>query len=62
MEKDWNARGDQAESERLRDWLETQSTVLGFWMERLSDRADDERIKQLQAHKRNLERLLSNFA
>ncbi len=61
MESDWNARGDQAETERLRDWLETQRTVIGFWMDRLSDRIDEDRFTQLQAHQRDLERLLGSF-
>lgn len=61
MENDWNARGDQAERERLRDWLETQRTVISFWVDRMADRADEARIEQLQAHQRDIERLLGTL-
>ena len=39
MECDWNARGDLAETERLKDWLESQACVMSFWMDRLVETA-----------------------
>ena len=61
MERDWNARGDTAETERLRDWLESQSTVMAFWMDRLVERADDVLLARLASHRRHLEQLIGSL-
>lgn len=58
MEADWNARGDTAETERMRDWLESQSSVLGFWMERLVDQGNLDLMARLETHRRNLQGLI----
>lgn len=61
MEHDWNARGDLAENERLRDWLESQSSVLGFWMDRLTEKGDDQLVSRLETHLAQLEALIGNL-
>lgn len=61
MEQDWNARGDLAENERLRDWLESQSSVLGFWMDRLTAKGDDQLVSRLETHLEQLETLIGNL-
>lgn len=58
MEQDWQARGDTAQSERLRDWLESQSSVLGFWIDRLIESGDAEMLGRLESHRRELQGLL----
>ena len=61
MEQDWNARGDLAENERLRDWLESQSSVLGFWMDRLTAKGDDQLVSRLETHLEQLDSLIGNL-
>lgn len=62
MEADWNARGDTAQTERLKDWLESQRTVLAFWKDRLTDAADDRMLCQVERHERNLEQLIGSLS
>ena len=57
MESDWNARGDIAQSERLKDWLETQSSVLNFWMDRLIEQGDELMMARLESHRKDLQGL-----
>lgn len=59
MEKDWHARGDLAETERLKDWLESQSAIMSFWMDRLVERADETTLSRLEAHKQRLAQLIT---
>lgn len=54
MEQDWNARGDVAESERMRDWIETQARVADFWLERCLERSDTENVTHLNAFRDEL--------
>ena len=61
MECDWNARGDLAETERLKDWLESQACVMSFWMERLVETADDVMLERLSAHRDELDRLIGTL-
>lgn len=61
MENDWNARGDLAENERLRDWLESQSSVLGFWRDRLTAKGDVQLVSKLESHLAQLESLIGNL-
>jgi hypothetical protein len=58
MESDWNARGDIAQSERLKDWLETQSSVLNFWMDRLIEQGDELMMARLESHRKDLQGLI----
>ena len=61
MEQDWNARGDLAEAERLKDWLESQQTVLGFWVNRLLEQGDTETLSRLEGHRQGLNQLLRSL-
>ncbi len=61
MEQDWHARGDLAQTERLRDWLESQACVLGFWMDRLAAQGDAGMMGRLEAHRRDLQSLLEQL-
>ena len=61
MERDWNARGDIAQSERLRDWLESQSSVLSFWMDRLIEQGDELMMARLEAHRNDLQGLIGTL-
>lgn len=58
MEQDWHARGDMAQSERLRDWLESQTSVLGFWIDRMLESGDADMLNQLEHHRNELQGLL----
>ncbi len=62
MESDWHARGDMAETERLKDWLESQRAVMAFWMDRLIERSDVETLKQVEDHQRYLNRLIGQLS
>lgn len=61
MEQDWNARGDLAEAERLKDWLESQVNVLSFWRDRLVERSDFATLSRLEQHKQNLDQLIGSL-
>lgn len=61
MEKDWHARGDLAEAERLKDWLESQATIMSFWIDRMVERADEKTLSQLEAHKQGLTQLITQL-
>lgn len=61
MEQDWLARGDTAEKERLKDWLESQSNVMRFWMDRLVERSDHATIARLEAHRKDLDQLIGSL-
>lgn len=58
MENEWNARGDTANAERLRDWLESQSSVIGFWMDRVIEQGDTGLMARLEDHRKHLQGLI----
>ncbi|MAI90463.1 hypothetical protein [Ponticaulis sp.] len=62
MESDWNARGDMAQTERLREWLESQNSVLSFWMDRLVEDGNADMLTRLEGHQRELEGLLGQLS
>ena len=62
MESDWNARGDMAQTERLREWLERQDSVLSFWMDRLVEDGNADMLTRLEGHQRELEGLLGQLS
>ena len=58
MEQDWDARGDMAQSERLRDWLESQLSVLAFWSDRMLEKGNSEMLCRIEAHRKHLQGLI----
>ena len=61
MERDWNARGDEAQNERLKDWLESQACILSFWMDRLIENTDEATLSRLEAHRHDLHQLIGSL-
>ena len=54
MEHDWHARGGLAEKERLKDWLESQNCILGFWINRVAEKGDIAMLDRLLDHRRQI--------
>ncbi|MAK62642.1 MAG: hypothetical protein CMK09_16860 [Ponticaulis sp.] len=61
MEQDWHARGDEAQNERMRDWLESQTFVIGFWMDRLAEKGDIRLLTRLADHRQHLQGLIGDL-
>lgn len=61
MEQDWHARGDQAQTERMKDWLESQNFVIGFWMDRLAEKGEVGLLSRLADHRQNLVGLMGEL-
>jgi hypothetical protein len=61
--EDWRSAEDAAraaEHERLRDWLETQMRVAGWWLERVgTGQADAELAEAINGHRRAVLRLMA---